>query len=93
MSADLSTQLRNPALRALPIEIRVSVGRARLSITELLDLDPDAVLTLDRAIEDRVELFVGERLVAYGELTEIEEETKTRLGVRVIEVVESGDAT
>lgn len=92
MSDKISPALRNPALRALPIEIRVSVGHARLSIAELLDLDPDAVLALDRGVEDRVELFVGDRLVAFGELTEADEDGKGRLAVRVVEVVETGDA-
>ena len=45
----------------VPIEITISVGRARPLVRELLSLDKDAVLTLDRRVEDPVELYIGDR--------------------------------
>lgn len=71
----------------VPVEISILVGTARPQIRELLDLEKDVVLPLDRSIEDPVDLFIGDRLIARGELEEIGEEGSGRLGVRVVEVV------
>ena len=46
------------ALRSVPIEVTIVVGRARPSVRELLSLEENAVLPLDRKIDDPVELFV-----------------------------------
>jgi flagellar motor switch protein FliN/FliY len=70
----------------VPIEIMISVGRARPQVRELLKLERDAVLTLDRRVDDPVELWVGDRLIARGELEEMEGENAGRLAVRLTEV-------
>lgn len=70
----------------VPIEITISVGKARPLVKDLLRLSRDAVLPLDRRVEDPVELFVGDRLIARGELTELEGEAAGQLGVRLTEV-------
>ncbi|WP_343080488.1 FliM/FliN family flagellar motor switch protein [Ostreiculturibacter nitratireducens] len=72
----------------VPIEISVSVGKARPQVRELLRLERDAILPLDRKVDDPVELYVGDRLIARGELTEIEGDGSGRLGVRLTEVVD-----
>jgi len=70
----------------VPIEITISVGKARPSIRELLRLSRDAVLPLDRRVEDPVELYVGDRLIARGELQELEGDQAGQLAVRLTEV-------
>ncbi|WP_126979578.1 FliM/FliN family flagellar motor switch protein [Frigidibacter oleivorans] len=82
---------RAPPFSQIPIEITVSVGRARPPLRELLRLRPDAVLPLDRRIEDAVDLFVGERLIARGELVEVEGGPPGQLGVRLTEVADLKD--
>lgn len=70
----------------VPIEITVSVGRARPMVRDLLKLSRDAVLTLDRRVEDPVELYVGDRLIARGELEETGGAGSGQLAVRLTEV-------
>lgn len=72
----------------IPIEITVAVGRARPALRDLLRLGRDSILQLDRRIEDPVELYVGDRLIARGELTEIEGDTSGQLAVRLTEVAD-----
>ncbi len=48
----------------VPIEITISVGKARPLVKDLLRLSRDAVLPLDRRVDDPVELYVGDRLIA-----------------------------
>lgn len=70
----------------VPIEVTISVGRARPLVRDLLRLSKDAVLQLDRRVDDLVELYVGDRLIARGELTELEGENAGQLAVRLTEV-------
>lgn len=71
----------------VPIEITVSVGKARPLVKDLLLLDQDSILELDRTIDQPVELFVGNRLIAKGELQELEGDKAGQLAVRLTEVV------
>ena len=70
----------------MPIEVVISVGRARPQIRDLLRLQRDAVLVLDRRVDDPVELYVGDRLIARGELTELDGDHAGQLAVRLTEV-------
>jgi flagellar motor switch protein FliN/FliY len=70
----------------VPIEITISVGKARPQIRDLLRLQRDAILALDRRVDDPVELYVGDRLIARGELQELEGEQAGQLAVRLTEV-------
>lgn len=71
----------------VPIEITVSVGKARPLVKDLLRLDQDSILELDRTIDQPVELFVGNRMIAKGELQELEGDKAGQLAVRLTEVV------
>ncbi|MEI6801424.1 MAG: FliM/FliN family flagellar motor C-terminal domain-containing protein [Pseudomonadota bacterium] len=70
----------------VPIEVTISVGKARPLVKDLLRLSRDSVLPLDRRVDDMVELYVGERLIARGELQELEGEQAGQLAVRLKEV-------
>lgn len=71
----------------IPVQVTVSVGHARPSVRELLDLGDNAVLPLDRKVDDPVELYVGERLIARGMLEENEQGAPGDLAVRLTEIV------
>lgn len=81
------TPLADSRFSDVPIEITITVGIARPKIRDLLSLDADAVLPLDRALDDPVELYVGEKLIGRGQLEEIDGEGSGRLGVRIVDVV------
>ncbi len=78
-------------LHRIPIEVSVTVGKARPLVRELLDLKENTVLTLDKKIEDPVELYVGDRLIARGELQEIDSGDPGQLAVRLTEVAQEKD--
>ncbi len=81
---------RNP-FSSVPIEITISVGKARPLIRDLLKLRKDAVLPLDKRVDDSVELYVGERLIARGELEELDGDQNGQLAVRLTEVADLRD--
>lgn len=78
---------RKKAVLGVPIEVIISVGKARPLLSELVSLKRDSVLTLDSKIEDPVEIMVGDRVIARGELQEIDDDSG-RLGVRLTEVAD-----
>jgi len=76
---------------SVPIEIMISVGKTRPLIRDLLKMGRDSVLPLDRRVDDAVELYIGERLIARGELQELEGDQQGQLAVRLTEVADLQD--
>ncbi|MEM9705814.1 MAG: FliM/FliN family flagellar motor switch protein [Pseudomonadota bacterium] len=90
------TKIRESDLKksifSVPIVVTVTVGSARPLIGELLSMGRDHLLPLDSNIDDPVELRVKDRVIARGELTQVDEDSG-RLGIRLTEIVEAGDLT
>lgn len=82
--------MQNPTILSLPVSITVAVGAARLTIDELLALTPQSILPLDAAIDDPVNLMVGDRVIATGALVETDGD-RPGLGVRIISVAGERD--
>jgi type III secretion system YscQ/HrcQ family protein len=71
-----------PAPTEVPVTLTVELGRVTIPLHRLADLKPGDVLELGRHAREPVELTSGGRLVARGELVQID----TELGVRVTNV-------
>lgn len=65
----------------IQVELTVRLGRALLTVAELSALRPDDILPLDQEVGDGVELCVGDRVVARGQL--VAEGPEERLCVRI----------
>ena len=66
----------------VPVTLVVELGRINLPLQRLADLKPGDVLELGRHPREPVELTSGGRLIARGELVQVD----TELGVRVMQV-------
>lgn len=86
-SQQKASDTANPFV-SVPIEIMVVVGKARPLVRELVGLGENAVLILDKRVEDPVELYVGDRLVARGQLEELDGENSGQLAVRLTEIAD-----
>ena len=75
------------AIFSVQVDVVVSVGQARPVIGELLAMRRDMVLPLSTRVDDPVEIMVGDRIIARGELEEMGDDSG-RLGVRLTEVVD-----
>lgn len=73
---------------SVPIEVTVCVGKARPLIRDLVTMGENALLTLDSKVDDPVELFVGERMIARGVLEEKEGDVSGQLVVRLTEILQ-----
>lgn len=70
-------------LHGVDMEVTVEIGRARMTVRELLDLSPGTVLELDRTAGSPADLLVNGRLIARGQVVVIDED----FGLRVTEIV------
>ncbi|HEY1647802.1 MAG TPA: FliM/FliN family flagellar motor C-terminal domain-containing protein [Terracidiphilus sp.] len=70
----------------LDVELEASLrfGSREMPLGEILDLDPGDVVQLDRHVADPVDLLVGDKIVARGEVVLI----NGNFGLRVTEVAE-----
>jgi flagellar motor switch protein FliN/FliY len=72
----------------VPVHISAVLGRANLSVAQLLQLAQGSVLELDRKVGEAIDIYVNNRLVARGEVVVVDE----RLGVTMTEIIKDGDA-
>lgn len=71
-------------LSEIELELCVEIGRARLPLRQLLALTPGAVVELDRALGEPVDVLVNGRLVAKGQVVTIGD----TFGVRLSQIVD-----
>ena len=72
----------------VPVNISAVLGRANMSVAQLLQLGAGSVLELDRKVGEAIDIYVNNRLVARGEVVIVDE----RLGVTMTEIIKDGDA-
>jgi flagellar motor switch protein FliN/FliY len=67
----------------VPVTLAMEVGRTRLSIRNLLQLNQGSVVELDRSAGEPLDVFVNGTLVAHGEVVVINE----KFGIRLTDVI------
>jgi flagellar motor switch protein FliN/FliY len=72
----------------VPVNISAVLGRAHMSVAQLLQLGAGSILELDRKVGEAIDIYVNNRLVARGEVVVVDE----RLGVTMTEIIKDGDA-
>lgn len=68
----------------IPVEVHVVVGEKQMSLAEILALKKGSILELGKGLDPVVDLMVQDKVVARGELVEVD----GRLGVRLLRVLE-----
>ena len=71
----------------VPVNISAVLGKANMSVAQLLKLNQGSVLELDRKVGEAIDIFVNNRLVARGEVGVVED----RLGVTMTEIIKTED--
>ena len=67
----------------VPVTLAMEVGRTRISIRNLLQLNQGSVVELDRSAGEPLDVFVNGTLVAHGEVVVINE----KFGIRLTDVI------
>jgi flagellar motor switch protein FliN/FliY len=83
--AALSSAIRNvDSLLDIELEASLRFGSRELLLSDVLELGPGDVVSLDRHVQDPVDLLVGDKIVARGEVVLV----NGNFGLRVTEVAE-----
>jgi flagellar motor switch protein FliN/FliY len=67
----------------VPVTLSLEVGRTRLPIRSLLQLNQGSVVELERAAGEPLDVFVNGTLVAHGEVVVVNE----KFGIRLVDVI------
>jgi flagellar motor switch protein FliN/FliY len=68
------------------MRVTVELGRTRMKLAQILELQMGSVIELDRLAGDPVDILVNDHMVARGEVVVVED----KFGVRIIEMIASG---
>jgi flagellar motor switch protein FliN/FliY len=67
----------------IPVTLSMEVGRSRISIRNLLQLNQGSVVELERATGEPLDVYVNGTLVAHGEVVVLNE----KFGIRLTDVI------
>ena len=74
-------------LMDVSMRVTVELGRTRMKLAQILELQHGSVVELDRLAGDPVDIFVNDRMVAHGEVVVVDD----KFGVRITEMVSVGN--
>ena len=67
----------------IPLQVSVELGRTKLLVKEILQLNQGAVVELTKLAGEPLDIFVNSKLVARGEAVVINE----KFGVRLVDII------
>jgi flagellar motor switch protein FliN/FliY len=67
----------------IALDVVVELGRTHKKISEVLELTNGSVMELDKLAGEPVDIFVGNKLIAKGEVVVVDE----HFGVRITEII------
>ena len=78
-----ATDLNLDVILDVPVTLSLEVGRSRIPIRNLLQLNQGSVVELDRGAGEPLDVYVNGTLIAHGEVVVIND----RFGIRLTDVV------
>jgi len=80
------SQVNLELLLDMPVDLEIELGRKRVMLEKVLELETGTILTLDKTADDPINLYVNGTLIATGMLITIDEEDT--LGFQVTSIVD-----
>ncbi|MFZ9652836.1 MAG: flagellar motor switch protein FliN [Steroidobacteraceae bacterium] len=78
-----SSDVNLDVILEVPVTLSMEVGRTRIPIRNLLQLNQGSVIELERVAGDPLDVFVNGTLVAHGEVVVVND----KFGIRLTDVV------
>ena len=72
------------------MELTVEIGRARMSVRDVLGLQPGAVVELDHAVGSPADILLNGRLIGHGDIVVVDQAYAVRV-TRILDGAEAGD--
>lgn len=86
-SSAQSGDLKLDVILDIPVTVAMEIGRTKLSIRNLLQLNQGSVVELDRMAGEPMDVLVNGTLVAHGEVVVVNE----KFGIRLTDVISPAD--
>lgn len=86
-AAPSATDAKLDVILDIPVTIAMEIGRADISIRNLLQLNQGSVVELDRLAGEPMDVLVNGTLVAHGEVVVVNE----KFGIRLTDVISPAD--
>ena len=80
---DTQGDIRLDAILDVPVTVSMEIGRSRISIRNLLQLNQGSVVELDRLAGEPMDVLVNGTLVAQGEVVVVND----KFGIRLTDIV------
>lgn len=80
---DISENKELGFLLDIPLQVSVEIGRSRILIKDLLQMQEGSIIELDKLSGEPLDLYVNSRLIARGEAVLV----KDKYGIRLTDVV------
>src|SRR5690349_13184398 len=80
-----TSQTNLDLLMDVSLRVSVELGRTRMQLAQILELQHGSVIELDRLAGDPVDIFVNDCMVARGEVVIVDD----KFGVRITEMISS----
>ena len=72
-------------INSVEMALTVEIGRARMSVREVLSLEPGTVIELDRSAGAPADILLNGRLIAHGEIVVVDQD----YAVRITEILDT----
>jgi flagellar motor switch protein FliN len=66
----------------IPLDVRVELGQVKMMVNDLLQLGQGSVIDLKKPVGEQLDIYIGDKLVARGEVVVADE----KLGIRVTDI-------
>ena len=86
-SNDIDSDIKLDAILDVPVIIAMEIGRTRINIRNLLQLNQGSVVELDRLAGEPMDVLVNGTLVAKGEVVVVNE----KFGIRLTDIISPSD--
>lgn len=83
----MSGDVKIDAILDVPITISMEIGRSRINIRNLLQLNQGSVVELDRLAGEPMDVLVNGTLIAQGEVVVVNE----KFGIRLTDIISPAD--
>ena len=71
----------------VPVKISVVLGRTKMQLSNLLKLTRGAVVELDRNVNEPVDIYVNDKMIAKGEIVVVD----NKIGVTLTQLVSDNE--
>jgi flagellar motor switch protein FliN/FliY len=75
-------------INSVEMALTVEIGRTRMTVRDVLALEPGAVVELDRSVGSPADILLNGRLIAHGEIVVVDQDYAVRI-TQILDVAES----